>query len=194
MGGGSTSASSNVKVDSDSTSSVDILGLDDLNADFTLHLPQPISTESKNTNTSATTLDVRPLSTTSKSDSSTDTHLTVDPLRTDTNLSVDVKPAVVDLCLTMNVGKVPNVCIRQPYHHHIGLTLYGTELWGMTFSGEQQTVIDELDKQPKVAWGGATTTWPPSPPTAAPPPTSPRAAPPQPATRQSGGLRIRLGG
>jgi hypothetical protein len=141
-------------------------------------------------------LEIRPL----KADLGTQTHLAIDPLKlelqldplktdssvkTDSNLSLDLKPAVVDLCLTLNVGKVPSVCIRQPYHHHFGFTLYGTEVWGFTVSGQQEMVVEELDRQPKVAWGGATSTWPPARP--APPPA------PQPQSRQGGGLRIRLG-
>src|SRR2546423_4239057 len=104
----------------------------------------------------------------------------------------------------MNVGKLPEVCVRQPYHHHIGLTLYGTEIFGVTYSGEQTTVVEELDRQPKVAWGGATTSWPPSPAGGGPAPPGPHGPPrppgapgsrgrPQPPVRGAGGLRIRLG-
>ena len=119
-----------------------------------------------------------------KADLGTTNSLHIDPLTTDSSLSVDLKPAVVDLCLTLNIGKLPNVCIRQPYHHHIGFTLWGTEVWGFSFSGEQETVIQEQRPQPKVALGAAPG-WTPSPP-------APRPAP-EPPTRESGGLRIRLG-
>jgi hypothetical protein len=165
-----------VKVTSKSTNSVDILGLDDVNADLdvTLGLPQPLKTDSK------ASLELKPL----KADLGTTNALHIDPLTTDSSLSVDLKPAVVDLCLTLNVGKLPNVCIRQPYHHHIGFTLWGTEVWGYTFTGEQETVIQEQRPQPKVALGAAGG-W------TAPPPT-PRPEP-EPPTRESGGLRIRLG-
>lgn len=169
-----------VKVTSKSTNSVDILGLDDVKADLgiTLGLPQPLKTDSKTD--SKASLELKPL----KADLGTTNNLHIDPLTTDSSLSVDLKPAVVDLCLTLNVGKLPNVCIRQPYHHHIGFTLWGTEVWGYTFSGEQETVIQEQRPQPKVALGaGPGWTGPPSKPQPAP----------EPPTRESGGLRIRLG-
>jgi hypothetical protein len=162
---------------------IDVVGLNDIKANLKLELPQPFKTE----NSSA--LEVKPL----KADLGTDTHLAIDPLKlelqaqplkTDSSLSLDLKPAVIDLCLTTNVGKLPNVCIRQPYHHHVGFTLFGTEVWGFTFSGQQETVVEELDRQPKVAWGGALTTWPPQRPA-----TQPAA---QPVSRDVGGLRVRV--
>jgi hypothetical protein len=164
-----------IDIKSGSTSSVDVLGLDDIKADLKLELPQPFKTDSTNE------LELKPV----KADLGTDSHLKIDPLTTDSSLSVDLKPAVVDLCLTLNIGKVPNVCIKQPYHHHIGFTLYGMEVWGYTFSGEQETVIQEQHPQPKVALGGAPGAWSPARP-------APRSAP-EPPSRETGGLRIRLG-
>jgi hypothetical protein len=188
-GGGGGGGGSTVGVHVDpitSTSTVDIVGLDDIKADIKedikLELPQPFKTEAKNE------IDVKPLSLEVKPldldldldvDSDSKTRLTIDPL------TIDVRPVVADLCLTANVGKIPNLCVRQPYHHHIGLTLYGTEIWGVTFAGEQQTVVEELDRQPQVAWRGSTGEWPPR---QTPPPT-----PPQPPTRHAGGLRVSLG-
>jgi len=136
-------------------------------------------------------LEIKPI----KADLVTNTHLAIDPLKlelaplkSDQSMTVDLKPAVIDLCLTANLGKLPNVCIRQPYHHHIGFTLFGTEIWGYTFSGQQETVIEELDRQPQVAWRGAVATWPPNRPSHSQSPEPP----PQPPTRQAGGLRVRL--
>lgn len=107
---------------------VDVLGLDDIKADLKLELPQPLKTET----TSA--LKVEPL----KADLGTTSHVQIDPLTTNSSLSVDLKPAVVDLCLTLNVGKLPNVCIKQPYHHHIGFTLWGTEVWDTPSPGSRR--------------------------------------------------------
>jgi hypothetical protein len=160
---------------------VDLVGLNNINADLTLGLTQPFKTESANE------IDVKPLTAhlgTKLEIEPLKLDLKVDPLKTDSNLSVDLKPVVLDLCLTANIGKVPSLCIRQPYHHHIGFKWYGHEVWGLTFSGQQDTVIEELDRQPKVARAGAAVTWPPRP---APPPTH------EPPCRQSGGLRVRLG-
>lgn len=150
--------------------------LNEIKADLNLGLTQPFKTESE-----------------LKADLETDTHLAIDPLklqlqaepfRTDSNVSLDLKPAVIDFCLTTNIGKLPNVCIRQPYQHHFGFTWFGVEMWGFTFSGQQETVIEELDRSPKVVWGGARITWPPSSP-------APEKSPKRP-THDAGGLRIRL--
>ncbi len=178
-----------IDLTSQSTDTVDIVGLNDINATLNLQLPQPLQTESSDSLTVAplkADLTLEPLKADLtlepvKAELDTNSHLKIDPLRTDSNLSVDLKPAVVDLCLTVNVGKLPNVCIRQPYHYHLGFTLWGTEIWGYTFSGEQETVVEERHPQPKVALGGAPA-WRPAP-----------HEPPGPPTRETGGLRIRLG-
>ena len=162
---------------------IDIVGLNDIKADIKLELPQPFKTEGSNS------LDIKPL----KADFGTNSHLAVDPLKleldvqplkTDSSVTVDLKPAVIDLCLTANVGKIPSVCVRQPYHHRIGFALFGAEIWGFTFSGEQETVVEELERQPKVAWGGALTARQPHRPAAQ--------SAPQPPSRHAGGLRIRI--
>jgi hypothetical protein len=69
------------------------------------------------------------------------------------DMTVDVKPVVLDLCYTVNIGRIPETRIRNPYRHHIGLTLFGTEVLGMTFEGEQDTVIEDLHRNPKVVEG-----------------------------------------
>jgi len=162
-----------IKATAGSTNTVDVLGLDDIDVDLTLGLPQPLKTESANT------LTLNPV----KADVGTTSHVQLDPLKTDNSVSVDLKPAVVDLCLTLNVGKLPNVCIKQPYHHHIGFTLWGMEVWGYTFSGEQETLVQEQHPQPKFSFGPERSGW--SAPAAAR-----HHAPP---TRETGGLRIQLG-
>ena len=135
-----------------------------------LKLPQPFETKATNV-IDLKPIEIKPLD------------FKLEPIKTDSSLSLDLKPAVIDFCFTTNVGKLPNVCIRQPYHHHIGFTLFGTEVWGYTFSGQQETVVEEIDRQPKVAWGRAMITWPPS---------RPASAPSQPPSRTVGGLRVRL--
>lgn len=128
-----------IDLTSQSTDTVDIVGLNDINATLNLQLPQPLQTESSDSLTVAplkADLTLEPLKADLtlepvKAELDTNSHLKIDPLRTDSNLSVDLKPAVVDLCLTVNVGKLPNVCIRQPYHYHLGFTLWGTEILGV---------------------------------------------------------------
>ena len=103
-------------IKSSSSNTVDMVGLDNIKADLKLELPQPFKTESANS------LEIKPL----KADLGTNTHLAIDPLKlelqadpmkADSSLTLDLKPALVDLCLTTNIGKLPNVCIRQPYNH-----------------------------------------------------------------------------
>jgi len=175
-----------VEVTSNSTNTVDVVGLNDIKAGITLGLVQPFKTENVNTydikpltTTSTNTYDVKPLTTTN-----TNTY-DVKPLKTDSSLAVDLKPAVVDLCLTMNIGKVPSVCMRQPYRHKVGFTLYGVEMWAFSFSGEQETVIEEMAPRPQVAVSGPGAAWPPARP-ALP-------ANAEPDEAHGSGLRIRIG-
>ncbi len=178
-------ALSEVEINASSKNTVDVLGLDDINVDLSLELPQPFTTEATNKVETTNKVTIDALSADLDVDGTN--RLTIDPLTTDSSLSVDLKPAVVDLCLTLNLGKLPNVCVKQPYHHHIGFTLWGVEVWGYTFSGEQETVIQELRPEPKVALGAGPSSW------SAPPP-PPSRAHSEPPTRETGGLRIRLGG
>jgi hypothetical protein len=169
-----------VNITSGSTNTVDLVGLNDINTSFTLDVPQPIKTDGTNTydfkplnTTSSITAEIKPL----KAD------LKLEPVKTDSGLTVDLKPVVLDLCLTTNVGKVPSLCIRQPYHHRIGFSLYNVEIWGFSFSGEQETMVEEMSPRPQIALGGATA-WPPTKPAAS--------AKVEPHATGSG-LRIRLG-
>ncbi|MEM9126393.1 MAG: hypothetical protein AAGB28_11460 [Pseudomonadota bacterium] len=86
-----------------------------------LKISEPIVTE----NTSDLTLEIKPL-------------------------SIDVKPVALDLCTTVNYGKLPTGIIRQPYHHHIGMTYMGVEYFGVTYSGESKQVYEELPFRPSV--------------------------------------------
>ena len=171
----------------------EIIGLNDIKADLNLGLKQPFKAET------ASVLELKPLEVKPlelkplKADLGTDSKLKIEPLKleleahplkTESSLSLDLKPAVVDLCLTANIGKLPNVCIRQPYQHHIGFTLFGAEIWGFTVSGQQETIIDELDRQPRVAWRGAQVSRPAQLPIQKPAP--------EPPSRSGGGLRVRL--
>jgi hypothetical protein len=158
-----------------STDTIDVVGLDNINVGFTLDLPQPFKTDGTNTfdikpiNTdNSFTVDLKPL----KAD------LTLEPVKTDSHVAVDLKPVVLDLCLTLNIGKVPSFCIRQPYHNSVGFSWLGVKIWEFSFSGEQETVIEERGPRPQVApsGGGA---WPPAEHSAEP--------------YAGSGLRIRLG-
>jgi hypothetical protein len=186
-GGGGGGASSTIEVinsgttNVDADSTVEIQGLD--NIKLTLDLPQPFETSSR------TELVLpQPLRTESRQELAV-----TEPIVTDSRsaMSLDIRPMTVDLCLNVNMGPPAPTCIRQPYHHHFGLTLFGIELMGLNFSGESQTIVQDVPKQPQVAWG--------SPEPAhhhAHKPAGYRAAPAQPPAGPAeprAGLRIRLG-
>jgi hypothetical protein len=135
-GGGGTTSTINVNnsgttnVDSDST--IEIKGLDNIKTTTELKLPQPFKTESRQE-----LAITQPIVSDAKS-----------------ALALDIRPVTVDLCLNLNTGPTPPTCIRQPYHNHFGFTLFGMEVFGLNFSGESQVIVQDLPKQPQVAWGG----------------------------------------
>lgn len=136
-GGGATSTinlGGTTTVDSDST--IDIQGLDNIKTELTLKTDQPFKTESKQE-----LVLPQPL----KTDSHVDTN---------SGITLDIKPLVVDVCLNLKQGPVQPTCIRQPYQHHFGVTLFGMEVWGFNFCGESQTIVQGLSSKPQVAWGG----------------------------------------
>jgi hypothetical protein len=138
----------NIDVDSDSV----------IDADFRAELvvPQPIRMENALTITdpiitqssSAMALDIQPIRTESA-------FAITEPIvmENNSNIGLDVKPLVADLCFKLEVGKLPDTCIRRPYQHHFGVTLFGMEVFGFNFVGEAQTVIENIPKKPVVLGG-----------------------------------------
>ena len=187
-GGGGGGASSTIEVTNSGTTNVDvdstveIQGLDNMKQTLTLDLPQPFQTNSRQE-----LVLPQPLRTESRQELAV-----TEPIVTDSRsaMSLDIRPMTVDLCLNVNMGPPAPTCIRQPYHHHFGLTLFGLELLGFNFSGESQTIVQEVPKQPQVSWGSPTAGHShghqhggrPAPGPASAGPAEPRA-----------GLRIRLG-
>lgn len=86
---------------------------------------------------------------------STQSNLAVtEPIVSEISSRVDVEPIVVDLCVDVGLSKLPRASIRQPYRSHFGMNLLGTELFGFDWSGQSDTVIDELpDRGPKIIDG-----------------------------------------
>jgi hypothetical protein len=109
--------------------------------------------------TSSSVLDVRPL-TLHVDPLSANLGLHVDPLQTsskldtDSSMTLDVRPLVLDVCAKLSVGPLPRACIRMPYGHRIGLHLFGVEVFGLSFQGESRLIMDDLRKVSEVAWGG----------------------------------------
>ena len=136
--GGGSSSSESVTVKSTASGTVDVVGLNDISA--TLTVPDPIVT-----NATSTLLVPDPI----KNEIGTQSELDIKPLE----MTLDIKPVVLDLCYTVNIGRIPETRVRNPYRHHIGLTLFGTEVMGMTFEGEQDTVIEDLHRPPMIVEG-----------------------------------------
>ena len=168
---------STINVNNSGTTTLDIVGLDDINSRTELVLPQPFRTES----TSRTELAVtQPIVT----ESTSRTELAVtQPIVTEStsDLSLDIKPVAVDLCLNVNLGQIPPTCVRLPFQQHFGITLFGVEILGFNIAGESRIVIEDLPNKPQIAWGGEQVLSHPEPRRAS-------------AQREpGGGLRIRLG-
>lgn len=167
--GGGGGASSKIDITNSGTTTVDVVGLDNVDVRTELVLPQPLKAEQ--------VLDLRlpqPLRTEGRNE-----FAITQPVVTDNRnrMELDVKPVVMDLCLKLDIGKVPPTRIRQPYNLHFGFTWLGLELLGFNFYGESQTIVEANDPGPKVVGGGYEQL-------------SPR---PRHAKAESGGLRIRLG-
>lgn len=70
------------------------------------------------------------------------------------DIGLDIRPLVMDFCFKFEFGNLPATCIRQPYQHHFGITLFGMEILGFNLAGESRIQIDEVQKKPQVVWGG----------------------------------------
>lgn len=128
-----------------------VAGLDNIK----LSIPEPIKTESKYTIAVPETI---------KSDTKF-AFSVPEPIRTDTtadgkldiNLKsgLDVQPVVVDQCLRLSLGPLPSTYICLPNRQHVGLTLFGVEVFGLTVEGEAKIVVGEPQRQTHVVHGSA---------------------------------------
>lgn len=147
-GGGGGSVDVDIDADSDSSTVLDIVGLDDINisadvkADTTtsntqrLELPDPIDTR--------LTLSVPD---TIRTDQEQRNEFAItEPIVTEmsTDLDVDIKPVVVDLCLTLGVKDPPRFCLSRPYDRRFGLSLFGREVVGLEWCGSSQFIVDDV--------------------------------------------------
>jgi hypothetical protein len=147
MGGKGGNVKMDVNANVDSNNTFDIVGLDNIKLTTELLVPDPIVTQGRNEFAITqpvqlegdlnAALDIKPIT-----------------LNNNSDVGLDIKPVTLDLCVKLDFGGPPPMCIRQPYSHHFGITLFGVELLGFNFSGESQIIIDELPKRPQIAWGG----------------------------------------
>jgi hypothetical protein len=104
-------------------------GAKPLATDITLHTPDVMRTRSEVTTDSRMLVDLKPV-------------------------VMDLKPVVMDMCTTLNFGRVPEVCVRQPYEHRFRVTLFGTEIMAFEFRGENRSYTENMPGRPAVV--GAT--------------------------------------
>ena len=133
-------------------------------------------TTSTNTNTASETLEVKPLSQTlevkpmsqalevkpmsqtlevkplAQSQTSSQT-LDLRPVRTDANSTLDLKPVAMDVTVRTGQASIPPTHVCEPYHHRIGLTILGIELFGLALSGDSQTIVDNRRSHPVTVFG-----------------------------------------
>jgi hypothetical protein len=146
-----------------------------LNNNNSYALVQPFTADTTTTNnetleikplsqTSSETLEIKPLSQTSSetleikplSQTSSET-LELRPIKSTASSTVDLKPVALDICMRTGPASLPPTHICEPYRHRIGVTLLGVELFGLAWSGEQQTIIDDRPGRPMVVWGDVLT-------------------------------------
>lgn len=178
-GGGKGGASSTVTVHNgpvtvDADSTVEVVGLNDINVTARLE-PTPLKTESRQE-----LVLPQPLRTEStlRTDSTLETksNVTSDSKNA---LAVDLKPVAMDVCLNTST-KLPHGQICQPFSYHLGLTWMGVEFFGVNFGGESRVILQDLPKRPAVEW--------PAQQNAA----APEPAPVTPAGGGERGLRVRI--
>jgi hypothetical protein len=111
---------------------------DVMQTDTTLHTPDVMQTD-----VTLHTPDVMRTDSTSRSD-----------IKADSRMLIDLKPMVVDMCTTLNFGKMPETCVRQPYEHRFCFTLFGIEVMAFEMRGESRTYTESMPDRPAVVWGG----------------------------------------
>ncbi len=133
---------------------VDINGLNDIqiavtqpittNSTLTLDVPDPITT-----NSTYTLLVPDPIQTESSL-----TFTIPEPIRTDSRAEIDLQPIAVDQCLRLSLGPLPATRICLPNRQHLGLTVFGVEVFGLTLEGEAKVLVGEPHRQAQVIGTG----------------------------------------
>lgn len=118
---------------------VTIQGLNDIKADtkLTLEVPHTIKTDDKISFTIS-----EPIRSETKAD-------------LDVKADVDLKPVVLDQCLRLSLGPLPQTHICMPVHQHLRLTLFGIEIFGVALNGEARFIVGEPQRQTHIVSGGA---------------------------------------
>ena len=103
-----------------------LAGENTVHSDATLTLA-PITTSS--------TVDLKPLTTTSSLESTS---------------SVDLKPVAVDSCVRLELAPLPPTEVRMPYETTWSWSIFGTELFALSVSGQTSTHVSPERRDPLV--------------------------------------------
>jgi hypothetical protein len=144
LDGGKDSTGASLPVSINSKSDMTIGGgTQPLATEITLHLPDPVRTDSKMDMRSVSEMNMRSVS----------EMAITRPIETRSDMRLDVQPVVVDMCLTANIGRIPRLCIRRPYDHHLRLRVLGVDVLNLDLTGQRSFIIDDLPRRADVAWG-----------------------------------------
>ena len=137
-GKGAISGTLNINDAANANVSLDLIGLDDIGLAAELSVPKPIEMKNNVVAQASTRSEIA----------------VTQPIVTDVTAaaSVDVKP--VDICLTFGIGQLPRARICRPVERHLGMTLFGIEIFGLNWSGYSELVFAGLERRPHVELGG----------------------------------------
>jgi len=136
---------------------VSLEGLDDINIELSLIGGNPINTVSNSTTalnsngsmtaTMTSTMNSHSdltanssLTSTSSMNAHSDLNSKAEMLMRSTS-EVDVRPLIMDSCMTLRLAPLPETCVHQPYSHRVAFSLLGKEVFGVSFAGSKRTEI-----------------------------------------------------
>lgn len=67
--------------------------------------------------------------------------------KADLKAGIDIQPVVFDQCLRVSLGPLPATRICLPNRQHLGLTLFGVEVFGITLEGEANILVGPPARQ-----------------------------------------------
>lgn len=77
-----------------------------------------------------------------------------EPVRTDSKADlragIDLQPVVVDQCLRLSLGALPATRICLPNRQHVGFSLFGVEVFGITLDGEANVIVGPPERQTQI--------------------------------------------
>lgn len=129
---------------------VGVTGLDNIKTDSKFAVTQPIDTSLTLSVPDTVKTDAK-LTLSIPDTIKTDAKAAIDTKSSlDTRSAIDLQPVVLDQCFKLSLGALPPTLICLPSHQRIGLTLFGVEVFGLTYEGESKVVVSDLPKPPHI--------------------------------------------